>query len=403
MSGSQALGSSPLELFSALQLAAAGTTGTLCALSAAFVAAVAVAARRVPSVAPFTQLWGPRLVLHAVAALALGAQLLRLPSWWAVPAAWTPGTPRDAQVVLCRLAVCVPYGWALPQLAALAVAIVARPPREADLPTTEPSVPRRRRRSNTRTVLLAGLAALPVAVAQTLLAFHDPIFGAGGGLRHSFGPRWLDVVADAPACGQNGGGCPASRGGTPVSCVPPLLSSALSGVVAILFGGVLLWHCRKLAAAAVSRQLARRARLLGTLLMAAPLASAALRCVATLSAPQRVVWEALLAAELAAVIVQVTTAVVVLSVQPSVGAAAAAAAVGWAAPGGASSRGEEGNSHALLRPLLGLPASTDSLNSPASGLASTSSATASRGAAGFGGGPPPGVSSIYAPPGGIGR
>ena len=395
MAASRPLGSSSLELFSALQLAAAGTTGTLCALSAAFVASVAVAARRVPSVAPFTQLWGPRLVLHSCGALALGAQLLRLPSWWAVPAAWTPGTPREVQVVLCRLAVAIPYGWALPQLAALAVAIVARPPREADLPTTEPSVPRRRRRSNTRTVLLAGLAASPVAVAQTLLAFHDPIFGTSGGLRHSFGPRWLDVVADAPACGQPGG-CPASIGGTPVSCVPPLLSSALSGVVAVLFGGILLWHCRKLAASAVSRQLARRARMLGPLLMAAPLASAALRCVATLSAPQRVVWEALLAAELAAVIVQVTAAVVVLSVQPSVGAAAAAAAVGWAPSTGA--RGEEQNSHALLRPLLGGlgGASTDS---SASGL--PSSGAASRGGAGFGAGPPPGV-GIYTP-GGVGR
>ena len=347
-----------LDLFSAVQLATAGTTGALCAVSSAFVIAVAVHARRVPAVAPFTQLAGPRLVLHACACASLGAQLLRLPSWWAVPSAWTPGTPREVQAVLCRLAVCVPYGWALPLLSTLAVAMVALPPREPSLPDHADVVPRRRRRSNPRTVLLAAAAAVPVAAAQTLLAFHDPIFGADGGLRHSFGPRWLDAVIEAPACTPPGSGAmptpePPPRpcsSPPPLSCVPPLLSSALSGIVAVLFGIAALWHCRALASAAVSVRLGSRARMLGHLLLVAPLASAALRCMATLSAPQHLVFELLLAIELAAVIALVGGTVLALSVMPSVGTAAAASAVGWAQPGAGDAAG--GNTHALLRPLL---------------------------------------------------
>jgi hypothetical protein len=83
---------------------------------------------------------------------------------------------------------------------------------------------RRTGRPGTRVLLLAAAAAAPVAAAQALIAFHDDIFGPRGGLRRTFGPRWLDVFVTAhgaPLCAHADADC--------ALCAPPLLASAVSG------------------------------------------------------------------------------------------------------------------------------------------------------------------------------
>ena len=83
------LSPSSLEAFSAAELALSGAGALLLLCGAVFVAGVASASRAAPVLAPFTALWAPRLGLHAAAALALGAMLLRLPGWWSAgPASW---------------------------------------------------------------------------------------------------------------------------------------------------------------------------------------------------------------------------------------------------------------------------------------------------------------------------
>jgi hypothetical protein len=303
------LSASSLELFSAVELAAAGSTAALCLLSAAFVAYVAFYARRTPCVSPFTALWGPRLVLHGCGCGCLGAMLLRLPAWWAIPQAWV-GTRVWAQGLLCRLSLCLAYGAFLPLLTALALCVVALP-RHALLPCDGgEGAPRRRTRSGAQLVLLAVAAATPFAAAQTLIAFHDQTFGHRGGLRRRLGARWLDATAPAAP-----GSCPEE---TPdcLLCSVPLLSAACSALAALLFGAAQLWHCRQLARAAVSRRLAVRASWLGRLLALAPLVSAALRGTATLSAPPQLLFQLLMAADFAAVALALGAAVAALSVLP---------------------------------------------------------------------------------------
>lgn len=329
---SQRLSSAELEAFSSAELAVAATACTLCLLSGVFVASVAFESRKMavgacalwrcglrPSpraVAPFTQLWAPRLVLHGCGTLCLAAMLLRLPAWWALPGgAWASGTGQGLQALLCRLSPSLAYGVALPGLSALAVAQLAAPRGPllppGDLGFGEEAGGRgwlRRRADGAQRLRLALLAAAPFAAAQTLLAFHDPLLG-GGGLRRALGPRWVDCFAR-----QAGG----------LACRPALASAFLSLLSALLFGAALLWQCRRLAAACVSRRLLRRTRWLGAGLGAAPVASALLRGAAQLWAqPQSLRFELLMAADFGAVICAVASGVLPLAVLPSAEAAAA--------------------------------------------------------------------------------
>jgi hypothetical protein len=221
-----------LEGFSAAELAVAGAAGVLCLAGAAFVGGVASAARAAPVLAPFTALWAPRVALLLAAAACLGTALLRVPGWWGGEGAWVGSTPPATQRVLCRLAVALPYGAALPLLVALAVGITAAP-RAAALPPPAAAdggagSPALRRRVGTRVVLRALAAAAPFAAAQALIAFHDPIFGPRGGLRRALGPRFLDAFApgDDRTCARAAAGAPCAL------CTQPLLASCVSGAAA---------------------------------------------------------------------------------------------------------------------------------------------------------------------------
>jgi hypothetical protein len=222
-----------LEGFSAAELAVAGAAGVLCLAGAAFVAGVASASRAAPVLAPFTALWAPRVALLLAAAACLGTALLRLPGWWGGEGAWLGSTPPATQRFLCRLAVVLPYGAALPLLVALAVGITAAP-RAAALPPPAAAdggagSPAPRRRVGTRVVLRALAVAAPFAVAQALIAFHDPIFGPRGGLRPVLGPRFLDAFApgDERTCASAAPGAPPCA-----LCTQPLLASCVSGAAA---------------------------------------------------------------------------------------------------------------------------------------------------------------------------
>ena len=314
---SPSLSSSKLALFSAVELAVVLAACLGCLASGVFVASVAAEARKTPSVAPFTQLWAPRLVLHGVGTLCLAAMLLRLPAWWALPAgSWASGTGGGKQALLCRLSPSLAYGVALPTLSSLAVAVLALP-RGPLLPGAEGGA----RRGlggccfwGTQRLRPALLAAAPFAAAQTLLAFHDPLLGDGRGLRARLPARWVD--------------CFASTSPGRLACRPALASAFLSLVSALVFGAALALHCRRLAGSCVSRRLAARTRWLGLLLGAAPLASALLRGAAQLwSQPHSLRFELLMAADFAAVILAVAACILPLSILPSAEAAAAGRAL----------------------------------------------------------------------------
>jgi hypothetical protein len=238
---------STLEAFSAAELALAAAAGALLLAGGAYVGCVASASRAAPVLTPFTSLWAPRVALQLAAAACLGAMALRLPSWWSSGAgAWVASTPLHTQRLLCRLSVAVAYGAALPLLTALAVCISAAPraphlpppataPGEGEGASAGRAQPLRSR-VGTRVVLRALAAAAPVAVLQALIAFHDPIFGAHGGVRHVFGPRFVDafVMGDPALCpgeGAHGGAHPDPGAGCAL-CTQPLLASAVSGACA---------------------------------------------------------------------------------------------------------------------------------------------------------------------------
>ena len=108
-------------------------------------------------------------------------------------------------------------------LGALAAGLSAAPLRAPLLPAAQGEAAQRGH-PGTRVLLLATAAAAPFAAAQALIAFHDDIFGPRGGLRRTFGPRWLDVFVTAhgaPLCAHADTDC--------ALCVPPLLASAVSG------------------------------------------------------------------------------------------------------------------------------------------------------------------------------
>jgi hypothetical protein len=236
---------SALEAFSAAELALAAAAGALLLAGGAYVGCVASASRAAPVLTPFTSLWAPRVALQLAAAACLGAMALRLPSWWSSGAgAWLASTPPHTQRLLCRLSVAVAYGAALPLLTALAVCISAAP-RVPQLPppATAPgdsagaAAAPRRTRVGARVVLRALAAAAPVAALQSLIAFHDPIFGADGGVRRAFGPRFVDafVQGDAALCPGGGGAAPHDAPHPDAGCAlctQPLLVSAVSGACA---------------------------------------------------------------------------------------------------------------------------------------------------------------------------
>jgi hypothetical protein len=160
------------------------------------------------------------------------------------------------------------------------------------------------------------LCASPFAVLQWLLAFHDPLLGRGG-LRRRLSARWVEG-ATVLSLG--------TRAAT--VCVPALASAFLSLLSSLLFGALLALQCRRASREAVSRRLAARSRRVGALAGGAPLADALFRGAAALWArPHTMRFELLMAADFAACIVAALSAVLLLSLLPSLEVAAAARAI----------------------------------------------------------------------------
>ena len=313
------LPSSALDAFSAAELACAVAACAVALFGGVFVVGVAAACSRAPQLRFFTSLWAPRLGMHVCGLAAFAALIPRLTNVWASPSPWFPDTPRDRQRTLCRLAVALPYGLFLPLLSALALATASWPVALATV--GRPPA----RRPGGAVFARAALLSLPFALAQALICFHDPIFGARGGLRAWLPGVWLNVYVPAP---RWPGASPPPQP-PPYLCVQPLASVSASAFAAFLLGAPASGLCRSLARSAVSRPLARRARAAAGTLFLAPSLCAALRAVSALGRPTSFVATLSLATEWAVLVAWVVGPILALSLMPSVDAARAGAAVGW--------------------------------------------------------------------------